>query len=184
MAATPTSELTDSELVAAMARGDRAALGELYDRLAPSMLAVATRILSDKRAAEDLLHDVFLEIWRKAASYSESRSNVKTWCLLRLRSRALDRLRARGRSRITDAEDAIANHTAPSSFDPSRTSDHRNLATALDSLSNSQRQVLELAYFEGLSGTEIAERLNIPLGTVKSRSAAALRNLRAVFDPL
>jgi RNA polymerase sigma-70 factor (ECF subfamily) len=175
---------SDAELVARISRGDRAALGALYDRYGAILLAVGHRVLGERREAEDLLHDVFLEAWRSIRDYDPARGSVRAWLCLRMRSRALDRLRSAGRSRTVSVEDAVFSEVQLlSSDDPSAGPDRAVLRRALVALSAEQRAVLELGYFEGLSSSEIAARLQIPLGTVKSRVAAALVKLRAGLDP-
>jgi RNA polymerase sigma-70 factor (ECF subfamily) len=170
----------DATLVFSMARGDRDALATLYDRYATVLLAVGMRILGDRREAEDLLHDVFLDSWRRAGDYDAARGSVRTWLILRMRSRALDRRRAVGFARVVSientglVEDREA-HGEDVSFVPDRMKLHR----ALQGLPPEQRRVLELGYFEGLSSSEISVRLEAPIGTIKSRVAAALSKLRA-----
>jgi RNA polymerase sigma-70 factor (ECF subfamily) len=175
----------DLELINAMEMGDRRAVGHLYDRHAPAMLGVASRILRDRRDAEDLVHDVFVEAWRKASSFSETRGSVRSWLLVRTRSRAIDRLRtlevARRHARSEQAQAGDGASRSPAD-DPSATPDQRRARAALDALPPAQREVLELAYFEGLSCSEIASRCDAPLGTVKSRLAAGMRELRRLFD--
>jgi len=168
----------DVALVAAMADGDRNALARLYDRYAGLLLAVGMRVLGERREAEDLLHDVFLEAWRQAKRYDAARGTVRTWLLLRMRSRCLDRRRKAGFSRNVSAEsiDLLEQGQSP---DSSALPDHAVVRQALLALSLEQRRVLELGYFEGLSSAEIAAREGIPIGTVKSRVAAALAKLRA-----
>ncbi|MCB9706745.1 MAG: sigma-70 family RNA polymerase sigma factor [Myxococcales bacterium] len=173
---------SDATLVAAMARGDQAALAVLYDRHAGLLLGAARRFLGSTAAAEDLVHDVLLEAWRRAASFDPGRGSVRTWLLVRLRSRALDRLRRgqRGRAALaaltaTPATDAVG--------DPERGSEAARAREALASLPEGHRQVLELAYFGGLTMSEIADALGVPIGTVKSRSAGALSKLRRALDP-
>ena len=169
----------DAQLMVAVAGGDRTALATLYDRYAAVMIGVGFRMLGDKQQAEDLLHDVFLEAWNKAASYSPERSKVSTWLLMRLRSRALDRLRTSGRRRSLELEDEVVD--IPSSAgedDPALGMERVAIRRALDLLPTEQRTVLELAYFYGLSSSEVASKVNVPVGTVKSRIAAGLAKLR------
>jgi len=174
--------ISDPELATAMAQGDSTALGVLYDRHAPVMLATAGRILGNQREAEDLVHDVLLEAWQKAADYDRARGSVRTWLLVRLRSRALDRLRRSGRIKVQTMEARTIDESLPAQADdPGQSIDHARVRLALQELSEPQRRVLELAYFEGLSSTEVAERLAIPIGTVKSRTAAGLARLRAAM---
>lgn len=168
-----------------MARGDNGALGVVYDRHCPVLLATARRILGDPREAEDLVHDVLLEAWQKAGDYDRTRGSVRTWLLVRLRSRALDRWRRAGRIRIQTMEASTLDQVLPAlADDPGQTLDHTRVRRAVDELPEPQRRVLELAYFEGLSSTEIADQLNIPIGTVKSRTAAGLARLRAAMHDL
>lgn len=175
----------DLKLMAGIEAGDREALGGLYDRHAPAMLCLASRILRDRREAEDLVHDVFVEAWRKAASFSEDRGSVRAWLLVRTRSRAIDRLRnlevahRHARCEWEGAKDAPL--AAPAD-DPSTSPDQRRARAALAGLPEAQREVLELAFFEGLSCSEIARRCGAPLGTVKSRLSAGMRELRRLFD--
>jgi RNA polymerase sigma-70 factor, ECF subfamily len=165
----------DEALVTAMAGGDRGALATLYERHAPLLLGLALRIVRERREAEDLLHDVFLEAWRSAKDFDPKRGRVRTWLAIRMRSRALDLQKSARVSR--NAGDGglellvdEAEGTSP---------DHRRVRSALAQLGQDQRRVLELAYFEGLSCSEIAERIAIPVGTVKSRIAAGLERLRS-----
>jgi RNA polymerase sigma-70 factor (ECF subfamily) len=164
----------DAELVAAMARGDRGALASLYDRHSGILLGLAMRIVRERREAEDLLHDVFLEAWRSAKDFDPKRGRVRTWLAIRMRSRALDLQKSARVSR--NAGDAGLDLLVDDSEHPSP--DHARVRAALADLGTDQRRVLELAYFEGLSCTEIAARVSIPVGTVKSRIAAGLDRLR------
>ncbi len=175
----PLSGAPDQELIEAIAAGDRGALGLLYDRYSPLMLGVGHRLLGSRREAEDLLQDVFLEVWRQAGTYDPSRGSVRAWVLIRLRSRALDRKRAPVRSRTVSLDASPILETAAAHFeDPSLGLDRQRVHAALGALTIEQRLVLELAYFEGLSSSEIADRLTVPIGTVKSRTATALARLR------
>ena len=164
----------DAELVAAIARGDRGALSQLYDRHSGVLLGLAMRIVRDRREAEDLLHDVFLEAWRSAKDFDPKRGRVRTWLAIRMRSRALDLQKSARVSR--NAGDAGLDLLVDDRENASP--DHARVRAALADLGADQRRVLELAYFEGLSCTEIAERVSIPVGTVKSRIAAGLDRLR------
>lgn len=164
----------DARLIAAMARGDRDALSRLYERHARRLLGLALRIVRERREAEDLLHDVFLEAWRTAKDFDPKRGRARTWLAIRMRSRALDLQKSARVSR--NAGDAglelLVDDGDPAS------PDHGRVRGALGALGPDQRVVLELAYFEGLSCTEIAARVGIPVGTVKSRIAAGLARLR------
>jgi RNA polymerase sigma-70 factor (ECF subfamily) len=167
----------DASLVVAVARGDRTALAELYDRYAGLLMALALRIVRDRREAEDLLHDVFLEVWRSAGDYDPVRGRVRTWLAIRMRSRALDRQKSARISRNVGDDSVIERMVAEQVTDAGP--DHARVRTALTGLPVEQRQVVELAYFEGLSCTEISDRMSVPVGTVKSRMAAAMGKLRS-----
>jgi RNA polymerase sigma-70 factor (ECF subfamily) len=165
----------DAELVAKMASGDRSALAELYERHSPIMLGLAMRIVRSRLEAEDLLHDVFLEAWRSAKDFDPKRGRVRTWLAIRMRSRALDLQKSARVSRnagdsglelLVDERDGAS-------------PDHARVRAVLAELGADQRKVIELAYFEGLSCTEIATRVSVPVGTVKSRIAAGLDRLRS-----
>jgi RNA polymerase sigma-70 factor (ECF subfamily) len=176
--AAPRSSTDDAALIARLARGDRAALAELYDRYAPPLLAVARRMLGSGREAEDLLHDVFLEAWRSAHDYDPVRGSVRAWLVMRCRSRALDRMRATSRAKVVLSERGEMPERLEPAPDLTLRRDQEKALAALAALAPEQRQVLELAYFSGLSAAEIAEALDIPIGTVKSRTARGLAQLR------
>src|SRR5215212_2887556 len=157
-----------------MATGDRTALASLYERHSALLLGLALRIVRERREAEDLLHDVFLEAWRSAKDFDPKRGRVRTWLAIRMRSRALDLQKSARVSR--NAGDAALETLVDDGVSVSP--DHGRVRAALAELGADQRRVLELAYFEGLSCTEIAQKIAIPVGTVKSRIAAGLDRLR------
>ena len=173
----------DTALVMAIAAGDRGALAQLYDRYAPTLLAVGHRMLGGGREAEDLVHDVFLEAWRQAGSYDPARGTVRAWLLVRLRSRALDRHRAASIAPVPVADVCQLEERAAAGEDPALAPDRAAVRRALEALPREQRAVLELGYFHGLSSSEIALRTGAPIGTVKTRVATALAKLRAGLDP-
>jgi RNA polymerase sigma-70 factor, ECF subfamily len=165
----------DAALVARMVAGDRSALAALYGRHQGLLLGLALRIVRQRKEAEDLLHDVFLEVWRSAKDFDPKRGRVRTWLAIRMRSRALDvQKSARVSRNAGDAGLALIIDELPS-VNP----DHGKVVGALAALGADQRAVIELAYFQGLSCSEIAEQLRIPIGTVKSRIAAGLDRLRS-----
>jgi RNA polymerase sigma-70 factor, ECF subfamily len=167
----------DVELVRAMAAGNQEALATLYERHSDVMLGLAMRIVRNRREAEDLLHDVFLEAWRSAKDFDAGRGRVRTWLAIRMRSRALDLQKSARVSRNagdTALDRAVDDEAAASP-------DHAKVRSALGELPKDQRQVIELAYFDGLSCSEISERISVPIGTVKSRLAAAMTKLRATL---
>ena len=178
------AELDDVELMREAARGQLEAISRIYDRFAGLLMTMAEKILTDRAMAEDLVHDVFLEVWRHAASYDPARGSVRTWILVRLRSRALDRLRsAKTRREVgTDDQESHGGIAADELEDPMLEPDRKAVRVALAELPGEQREVLELAYFHGLTSSEIAERMGSPLGTVKSRTAAALAKLRGLME--
>jgi RNA polymerase sigma-70 factor (ECF subfamily) len=169
--------MPDSELLLQIARGQQAPLGVLYDRHAGLLQGVLLRVLGDAQEAEDVLHEVFLEVWERASDYDASRGSVRAWLVMRARSRGLDRLRALGRVRTlpsdTTLHEAAASAPAPA--------DTLSVRRALSNLAPELRTLLELGYFEGMSSTEIAEHEQLAIGTVKSRVARALAELREVL---
>ena len=167
----------DALLVAAVAGGDKAALGALYDRHCRILLALGCRILGDRAVAEDVMHDVFLEAWHQAAGFDPARGSVRAWLVTRMRSRALDR-RAASRRQARLAADVGRAEEAARGRDGALHGDGERVRSRVADLPAELGAVVELAYFEGLSSTEIAARLSIPTGTVKSRMARALAALK------
>ncbi len=170
----------EGALLAEIAQGDQRALTELYDRYASVLLGVATRILRSRADAEDLLHDVFIEAWRNAGSYDPSRGSVRAWLVMRVRSRAIDRLRSLGTARKHAMARAVdPSLTNPIALPPGEQRFDAGVARkAVAELPPAQRAVIELSYFEALSCQQVAERCGIPIGTVKSRLFAAVARLR------
>lgn len=174
------SEPTDTQLVLAVAGGDRRALASLYERYVGLLLAVGVRMLGEQREAEDVVHDVFLEVWHKARTFEAERGTVRTWLLLRMRSRARDRLKSASavRSRPLDEGAPLDTVIDPGFSRVEEGGERAAVARALGALSAEQRRVLELAFYSGLSSSEIASVEGIPIGTVKSRMRAALARVR------
>lgn len=164
-------------------RGDREAVLALYDRFAGVVLSVATRITGNRSEAEDIVQDVFARVWREAPTFDRARGSAAAWIVTFARNRSIDVVRSRGRrSRHEDeqaTEEPVVTEAAATPEaevgDAQRASAVRR---ALDLLRPEQRQVVELAYFGGLSHSEIAERLGQPLGTVKTRIAQSVKRLR------
>ena len=181
-AASAESRQADQATLARIARGDQAAFAELYDRHSRLVFSLALRILQDRADAEDVVQEVFAQVWAQAQRYDASRGAVAAWMLVLTRSRAIDRLRAK-RSRPETAGEATA---AESVVDGSVTQDLELLSAeqvtrlqrAMQELTEAQRAALELAYYEGLTHVEVAERLAEPLGTVKTRIRQAVFKLR------
>ena len=162
--------------MAQVGRGQQTALGALYDRYGGLLLAILTRVLSDAQEAEDVLHEVFLEVWERAADYDPTRGTVRAWLVTRARSRGLDRLRVLGRTR-TLPSDATALEPTPEVVP----ADTLSVRRALSNLAPELRTLLELGYFDGMSSAEIAAHQGIAIGTVKSRVARALGELRGIL---
>jgi RNA polymerase sigma-70 factor, ECF subfamily len=172
----------DRSAVRRMARGDSEALAEIYDRHARLLYSLALRIVRLPHDAEDVLQEVFAQVWRQAPRYDASRGTVIGWLVTLTRSRALDRLR-RGRARPQATDDEQAAQELPDSSPPvdlTLVSAQQAAAVraALEALPDSQRVPLELAYYDGLSQSEIADKLDMPLGTIKTRMRQALLRLR------
>lgn len=175
----PDDDLTRT--IHAMARGDESALASLYDATHRAVFGLAQRLLSDAASAEEVVHDVYLQAWRTAERFDRRRGTPKAWLMVMTRSRSLDRLRSSGpRQRVERPLDAASDATADSA-DPSQPAvdDERasRVHAALALLPPQQRRVIELAYLSGLSHSEIARRLDEPLGTVKTRIRLAMRKL-------
>jgi RNA polymerase sigma-70 factor (ECF subfamily) len=169
-------ESDDIELIVKVARGDRGALAELYDRHVAVMSALAERMLRDPYEAEDVLHDVIVEAWQHAGEYDPAHSSVCVWLLVRLRSRCLDRIRFLSRRRQHGNESGPADAIMPAQ--QADMLDRNRVLAALAGLNAEHRRVLELAYLHGLSSSEVAAHLDIPIGTVKSRMSAGIAQLR------
>jgi len=177
------TQVTDAELVHAIARGDEEAFACLFDSYNPTLLGFLIRILNNKAEAEDVLQEVFVQVWQQAPRYDETRGRVFTWLVTMARSRALDRLRALG-SRESAATKSASERVEefPSAVDEAIESEQYEVVRdALEEIPEAQRNVLMLAYFEGLSHPEIATRVGIPLGTAKTRIRDGLKKLRGLL---
>jgi RNA polymerase sigma-70 factor (ECF subfamily) len=178
----------DRELVRRMAVGDEAALGQLYDRYAALVHSVALRVVGDADDAEEVVEASFWQAWRQAGRYEEGRGGISTWLAMIARSRALDRLRALRRSREQAWEElpepAAAGDDGPARDAAESDELRRMVATAVATLPPEQRETVEMAYFRGMSQTEIAEATGQPLGTVKTRARLALQKLRTALAVL
>ena len=172
----------DARLMVLVVGGDRGALAGLYDRHAPVMLALGTRILADRTLAEDVVHDVFIEAWHHAREFDAGRGSVRAWLVTRMRSRALDR---RGKvQRTARVAESAARESAPTSTgDGIVGTDRERVRQGVAGLPEELSTIVDFAYFEGLSASEIAERLGLPIGTVKSRLARAIATLREQIRP-
>jgi RNA polymerase sigma-70 factor (ECF subfamily) len=175
-----TDQERDRRCAERMRDGDAGGLEELYDRYGDLLYALVVRIVGRAAEAEDVLQEAWLQVWKSAARYDAGRGSVAAWLVTLARSRAIDRLRSLG-SRAR-AETAAGAEPPPAIDDASAGAQQRQardrVASALAGLPPQTRQVLELAYFEGLSQSEIAARLGVPLGTVKSWTRQGLLKLR------
>ncbi len=173
-------------LVERTAGGDAEALAELYDRFSGMLLGLAIKILGNPSDAEDVLQEVFVQVWKQASRYQRSRSSVSTWLVLITRSRSIDRLRSRN-VKLRTASDAKREntrfHTSPEGLGNVLMEErHERLAQELADLPDQQRQALEMAYYQGMTQREIAEATGTPLGTVKTRTLLAMRKLRLALE--
>ncbi len=177
------------DLLAKTGRGDRASFEQLYDRYAGVLFSTAYRVLNDQEAAEDVLQDVFVQIWEKAPTYDPSRGKPLTWAVTMTRNKSIDRLRSAQRryrlhdevERETEIMEQTPDRSSPDAVD---TSEHSKIVhSAVMQLSKEQRQAIELAFFSGLTQAEIAEKLNEPLGTVKARIRRGMMRLKEIISP-
>jgi RNA polymerase sigma-70 factor (ECF subfamily) len=184
------SGLEDEELMQRLAYRDLVAFRALYDRYGSLVYSAALRVVRDAQIAEDMVQEIFLRIWRKPESYVAQRGRFATWLTSVTRNRAVDEIRARGRRfrhETASPEEQERELAAPEDNDPALTaelSDQRRLIlAALAQIPAEQRQIIELAYFGGLTQQEIAERLSQPLGTVKTRIRLGMQKLRVALTP-
>ncbi len=183
---------SDAELIALAARGDERAMATLYDRYGGVLYAVAYRIVGQRADAEEVVVEAFAQAWRDAPRFEAARGSVAGWLTMIGRSRALDLVRARTRRERITASAAADRPDSPLAMgdwrgDPAGAVDHAErrvrVREALETLSPPQREAIELAYFEGLSQSEIAERLREPLGTIKTRVRLGMQKLRECLRP-
>ena len=177
----PTS---DVELLNSIARGDEQALASLYDRYNLILFSLILRILHSREEAEDVLQEVFLQVWSRAADFDQTRGRPFTWLVTLARSRAIDRLRSLGsRDRAAlEATRETTDEVQDATDDVIRSEEGEIVRRALAELPEEQRRALLLAYFEGLTQSEIAARLGSPLGTVKTRMRSGMIKLREMLD--
>jgi RNA polymerase sigma-70 factor (ECF subfamily) len=180
------THLSDEALVALVARGDESALGELYDRVWRVAYGIAYRVLRDDRLAEDAVQEGFLTAWRSAAAFRADRAKASTWIVTLVHRRAVDIVRREERRRAEPLE----SESRPDPVDQTGSAEDAawlgferdRVQAALRALPDTQREAIELAYYGGYSQSELAERLGVPLGTIKSRMFAGLARLRELLD--
>lgn len=175
----PGAKPNDSLLVAAIRSGDERAMTELYDRYSGIVYSVALRVLGDTGAAEDVLQEVFMQLWRNPGLFDSSRGNLAPWLAVIARNRAIDALRKRRPE--TDIEDVVVSVESDLAGEAERNIAMGKVRSVLSAMPAAQRSALEMAYFEGLSHSEISERTGEPLGTIKTRIRSGLLALRKAF---
>jgi RNA polymerase sigma-70 factor, ECF subfamily len=168
--------MDDDALVSQVAKGDERALSELYDRYARLVYAMGVRLLRDSHLAEELVQDAFTNVWQAAASFDPDRASFATWLYHITRNRATDLNRKRRVRPLLAKEEPLRDVSGEP--EPEMSVDGWDVAQALSRIPSQHREVLTLAYFEGLSQREISRRTGVPLGTIKSRTTAALKRLR------
>jgi RNA polymerase sigma-70 factor (ECF subfamily) len=172
-------------LLARIAQGDREAFGRFYDAFAGLALGLIRRILRDPAASEEVLQEVFWQIWQEAVRYDPRRGSPEAWVVMRAKTRAIDRLRAirrREKTFVAPVDESVARSSEAPGENPGVAAETRGFVrSALDGLPEPQRRVVELAFFEGLTQSEIASRLGEPLGTVKTRARLGLERLRSLM---
>ncbi len=176
----------DVELLRLIAEGREDALAELYDRYSDTLMGLAVRILGNTSDAEEVLQEVFVHVWNQADRYDPSRSSVSTWLVMIGRSRAIDRLRSRRvveRTLVAVQYEKSNPHTSPLGvYNVLVHERRRRMREELAKLPPEQQEVLELAFFRGMTQSEIAESSSIPLGTVKTRTLLAMKKLRKALQ--
>ncbi len=181
--ASPVSEDL-AALISRIAAGDRAAFARLYDAFAGRAFGLIRRVVRDPGSAEEVLQEVFWQVWLDASQYDPTRGSPEAWLLMRARTRAIDKLRSmrrRERTFVMPVDEGVARSADPPPS-PGQAAEERGLVeSALNRLPDPQRQVIELAFFQGLTQTEIASRLGEPLGTVKTRARLGMERLRSAL---
>jgi len=181
------AEPTDEQLISAICAGDETAIEELYERYHRYTYALAYRILHDPVAAEDIVQDAFLAIWRKASSYQAQTGSVQSWIQAIVRNRSIDKIRASAHRDYQWSPLQIENEQDPPSEEPDvweqawQSEQHRIICEVLEQIPDQQRMVIELAYFGGLTHAEIAEKYQMPLGTVKGRMRLGLQKMKSLL---
>lgn len=177
--------LADEDLISLVEAGDAEAFAGLYDRHGRSAYSLAYRMMGERQAAEDLVQDSFIKVWRSARSYRAERGSVRTWILSITHNRGIDHLRSTAsRRRTQDKVEMTAETAQPSeAFSETwRNSQRDQIQQALKTLPEEQLKILELAYYSGYTHAEIAEMLDIPLGTVKGRMRLGMKKIKSFFD--
>jgi RNA polymerase sigma-70 factor, ECF subfamily len=177
--------LADEELMLLVNNGEPKAFATLYDRHIRAAYCLAYRMMGEKQAAEDLAQEAFIKVWRRAGSYRAQKASVRTWILSIVHNRGIDQLRSlASRRRTQEKIEASAASSQPSEAfaETWRNTQAEQVREALSTLPKEQLKILELAYFSGYTHVQIAELLNVPLGTVKGRMRLGLKKIRAYFE--
>ena len=177
--------LADEDLISFVGQGDAEAFTTLYDRYGRAAFSLAYRVIGERQAAEDLVQDAFLKLWRSATSYRPERGSVRTWLLSIVRNRGIDQLRSQASRRRTQEKiEASAPRSQPSEAfaETWRNSQRDQLREALNTLPPEQLKILELAYFSGYTHAQISQLVDVPLGTIKGRMRLGLKKMRDYFD--
>jgi len=177
------AQANDVELLKAIVARDEAALAHLYDRYRTILFGLLIRILNNREEAEDVLQEVFLQVWRKAADFDEGRGRPFTWLVTLARSRGIDRLRTlAARERVAEAgAREVSEEISDAATDAFKSEQRGLVSDALAKLPDEQKRPIMLAYFDGLTQSEIATRLDAPLGTVKTRMRTGMIRLRELL---
>ena len=170
----------DTALLSAIRSGDEGAMAQLYDRYSSVVYAVALRVLADTAAAEDVLQDVFMQLWRRPGTFDANRGSLGPWLAVIARNRAIDLLRKRHPE--SDIDDVVLSVEPDMAGDAERARAMEKVRGAMGTMSSTQRSALEMAYFEGLTHTEIAAKTGEPLGTIKTRIRSGLLALRKAVN--
>ena len=178
---TETGDLTDGQVLSAIARGDEQAFSLLYDRLSPLVYGVVKKVVRDPAQSEEVTQEVFVEVWRTATRFDADRGSARTWVLTMAHRRAIDRVRSEQASR--DRTERVGHRDRDRAFDQVAEQvetrfEHQQVRAALDHLTDLQREAVELAYYGGYTYREVSELLDAPLGTVKTRLRDGLIRMR------
>jgi RNA polymerase sigma-70 factor (ECF subfamily) len=176
----------DRDLIDRVSGGDHGAFSELYRRYSPSAFGLAKRIVGDQTMAEEVLQEVFLSVWRRAGAFDPARGSVRSWLFAQIHHRSVDVVRReeaeKRRSRATVEPDATEEDVEDVIEESWLSARREHVRSALTNLPDEQRRVIELAYYNGLTQTQVADAMGVPLGTVKSRTLAAMRRLRQALS--
>jgi RNA polymerase sigma-70 factor, ECF subfamily len=176
----PTASVSDSDLIAQVARGEQAAMAHVYDRYSSIVYSVALRVLGDTGNAEDVMQEVFLALWRNPNAYQAARGTLAAWLAVIARNRAIDQVRRRRDTQDVDEMPLAVHHNLEN--EAVRGELIGRVRLSLETMPAEQRSALELAYFKGMTHTQIAASTQLPLGTVKTRIRSALQALRKTLE--